>query len=124
MGCAYSQSELSTQQDGFNLELDSNLSDDPFNTNTETPISKAHDSLILARDKRHQPLVPSDWDKQVPEPALNGRTFLQSPLGKTVHFNFLTITPKRPNRTRESGEFCVPGTNLEAAFKSQLLEKC
>eukprot|EP01039_Chlorochromonas_danica_P000306 gene306-328_t len=106
MGCQYSithrKSQHSEEYDGQILTMDniSDLSSEvAVRTSINTPLPRTPvDSIILVRDRQKKEVRAMDCDQEISDEVLQGRTFMQSPLGKKVHFNLQCITPKRRHR--------------------------
>ncbi len=113
MGCSYSQSHL-TKGVQHSEWLDKSVAfpETPpphFSTNLELFDSKDSSPRVNILQNGSKKMFNVKFDAQEIEYsdcALNGRTFLQSPLGKMMQFNIHCMTPKRSNRNKDTSDFC------------------
>ena len=120
MGCQHSKEpglEIPSVDEMTELQVEGlNLSDEFVTPDKKRPSSvrftlPEHDESDSARKERcRKALAVSHPSPKHDESFLRGRTFLQSPMGKKLHFNVNILTPKRPKRSGrpESGDFCAP----------------
>ena len=124
MGCSYSNFQ---QQDEFVVQeqetqlVEDNANVDLFTTPEKKRVSSVRFSLLLDRNSPQSSSKPKKSlallhppSPKYDEQLLVGRTFLQSPLTRKLHFNMNLMTPKKPKRcvTRDSGEFSVSSTEM------------
>lgn len=121
MGCQYSKTpglEILSNDEETELQAESvNLSDSCVTPEKKRPSSvrfilPEHDESDSARKESCRKALSLNYaSPKHDDRFLMGRTFLQSPMGKKLHFNVNILTPKRPKRSGrpDSGEFCGEG---------------
>lgn len=122
MGCQYSKApgmEIPSNDEETELQAESlNLSDVCVTPEKKRPSSvrfilpEFDESDSARKESCRKALALNQPSPKHDDKFLTGRTFLQSPMGRKLHFNVSMLTPKRPKRSGrpESGEFCAPAT--------------